>query len=68
MPKSVHITARPPSYEEQVKRLRIPKARQKRLLAIMDDAWRRHARAAESLEVETNESGTVTIKNAIAAD
>lgn len=39
MPKSVHITTPPLSYEEQVRRLRIPKKRLKELEAIADKAW-----------------------------
>ena len=42
MPLTVHITAPWPSRESMIKRLRIPKARQKELLAIMDQAWERN--------------------------
>jgi hypothetical protein len=42
MPRPVaHITAPIEPLESQIKRLRIPKARQKELLAIMDEAWER---------------------------
>jgi hypothetical protein len=38
-----HITAPIEPLESRIKRLRIPKARQKELLAIMDEAWARLA-------------------------
>ena len=42
MPRPVaHITAPIEPLESRIKRLRIPKARQKELLAIMDEAWTR---------------------------
>ncbi len=43
MPKSVHITSPIDPLEVRIKRLRIPKARQRELLAIMDEAWARQA-------------------------
>jgi hypothetical protein len=44
MPRPVaHITAPIEPLESRIKRLRIPKARQKELLAIMDEAWARLA-------------------------
>jgi len=47
MPRSVHITVPPLSYEAMVKLLRIPKTRQKQLRAMMDEA--RARLAAEKL-------------------
>ena len=43
MPSSVYITAPPHSRGTMIKRLRVPKARQKELLAIMDRAWESYA-------------------------
>jgi hypothetical protein len=44
MPRPVaHITAPIEPLESRIKRLRIPKARQKELLAIMNEAWTRLA-------------------------
>jgi hypothetical protein len=43
MPKSVHITTPPLNFEEEVRRLRIPKARQKQLREMMDEARARLA-------------------------
>jgi len=45
MPRSVHISTLIPPPLSMVKRLRIPKARQKQLLAIMDQARQRTATA-----------------------
>ena len=42
MPLSVHITTPWPSRESMIKRLHIPKARQKELRAIIDQAWERN--------------------------
>jgi hypothetical protein len=39
MPRPIHITTPIEPLESRIKRLRIPKARQKELLAIMDEAW-----------------------------
>ena len=39
MPRPIHITAPIEPLESRIKRLRIPKARQKELLEIMDEAW-----------------------------
>lgn len=67
MPKPVHISTPPPSHEEMVRRLRVPKARQRKLRAIMDETWAR----LESLEKvsENPESGQEeNRKNAPAAD
>jgi hypothetical protein len=43
MPRPIHITTPIEPLESRIKRLRIPKARQKELLAIMDEAWARLA-------------------------
>jgi hypothetical protein len=43
MPRPVHITTPIDPLEVRIRRLRIPKARQKELLAIMDEAWERLA-------------------------
>ncbi len=68
MPRPVaYITARPAPIEVQIKHLGIPKARQKRLLAIMDQAWARVAKEKEGPLAgsdEVNEKST----NASAAD
>ena len=48
MPQSVYITAPIEPIEASVKHLRIPKTRQKELLAILDRAWARHARVEEA--------------------
>lgn len=47
MPKSVHITTPPLSLEEIAKRLRIPKAKQKALRAVLDEAWSEFSRQAD---------------------
>ncbi len=39
MPRPIHITTPIEPLESRIKRLRVPKARQKELLAIMDEAW-----------------------------
>ena len=54
MRPSVHITTPPPSFESMVKLLRIPKARQKELRAMMDEA-----RARLAAEQETHSIGSV---------
>ena len=41
MPRPIHITTPIEPLESRIKRLRIPKARQKELLTIMDEAWAR---------------------------
>jgi hypothetical protein len=41
MPRSVHITTPRASYEELVKQLRIPKARQRVLRERIEEAWKR---------------------------
>jgi hypothetical protein len=43
MPRPIHITTPIEPLESRIKRLRIPKTRQKELLAIMDEAWARLA-------------------------
>jgi len=41
MPRPVaHITARPPSYEEMMRELRIPKTRQKQMRAMLE-VWKK---------------------------
>ncbi|HEY1160822.1 MAG TPA: hypothetical protein VGE83_09345 [Terracidiphilus sp.] len=56
MPRSVQISTPWPSHESLIGKLRIPKARQKELLEIMDEAWR---------EAEDEEAGAVTTMGAI---
>jgi hypothetical protein len=41
MPRPIHITPPIEPLESRIKRLRIPKARQKELPAITDEAWER---------------------------
>lgn len=53
MPRSIHITTPVEPLEVRIKRLRIPKARQKELLAIMDEAW---VRLAAGREISPNDS------------
>ena len=53
MPRPIHITTPIDPLESRIKRLRIPKARQKELLAIMDEAW---ARLATERGVRSNDS------------
>ncbi len=43
MPRPIHITTPIEPLETRIKRLRIPKARQKELRAMMDEAWARQA-------------------------
>ena len=43
MPRPIHITTPIEPLESRIRRLRISKARQKELLAIMDEAWARLA-------------------------
>ena len=68
MPRPIaYLTTRPPSHESMVKRLRIPKARQKQLRAMMDEA-----RAKLAAEKQTTKGARVKreekLKNASAAD
>jgi len=68
MPRPVaHITTRPPSHESMVRRLRIPKARQEQLRAIMDEA---RAQMATQEQATTNKRGKreEKLQNASAAD
>ena len=67
MPRAVQLPTPRPSIESLVKRLRIPKARQKELQAIMDEARARLAaekQAAASDTVKQEEK----LQNASAAD
>jgi hypothetical protein len=43
MPQSVYISAPIEPFEASIKHLRIPRVRQKALLALLDRAWARHA-------------------------
>jgi hypothetical protein len=52
MPRSVQITTPPASYEELVKPLRIPKARQRVLSARIQEAWKKMVAEDESLRGE----------------
>jgi hypothetical protein len=56
MPRSVQLPEPRPSYEEMVKQLRIPKARQKELRAIMDRGRARMA-AAQGITVLAAQPG-----------
>lgn len=62
-----HITSRPPSHASMVKHLHISKARQKELLAMMDEA-----RAALAAEKQASAGNPVkqeeNLQNAPAAD
>jgi hypothetical protein len=53
MPRPIRITTPIEPLESRIKRLRIPKARQKELLAIMDEAW---ARLTVERSVHSNHS------------
>jgi hypothetical protein len=53
MPRPIHITTPIEPREARIKRLRIPKARQKELLAIIDEGW---ARLATEKETHLNDS------------
>ncbi|MDR3774074.1 MAG: hypothetical protein P4L26_12035 [Terracidiphilus sp.] len=57
MPKSVHITTPIDPLEVRIKRLHIPKARQKELLAIMDEAWARYSNLEQVPENGMNDTG-----------
>lgn len=62
-----HITAPVEPLEIRIKRLRIPKARQKQLRAMMDEAWVRLAaekQASQGAPIEQGEK----VSNASAAD
>ena len=43
MPQSVYITSTIEPFESSIKHLRIPKIRQKALLALLDRAWARYS-------------------------
>jgi hypothetical protein len=61
-----YLKSPPDPIEVRIARLRIPKARQKRLLAIMDEAWaefeKKKALQTKAIEVEDK------LNNASAAD
>jgi hypothetical protein len=67
MPKAVHITAPPPTYEETVRRLRISKTRQKELMAWAEEAWKRVDAEEQNLADRAVENSEMTT-NASAAD
>lgn len=62
-----YIKGPPLSQEELVRRLRIPKARQKRLIKIMDEAWAEIA-AEEGCRKNGAAEKELKEKNASAAD
>lgn len=74
----IEVMARPvayikgprPSHEEMIRHLRIPKARQKQLIKIMDEAWAEveaEERSRKNDAAEKDEKG-LKEKNASAAD
>jgi hypothetical protein len=67
MPKTVHITAPPPTFEETVRRLRISKTRQRELMAWAEEAWKRVNAEEQSIADGADEKEEMT-KNASAAD
>lgn len=52
-----HITAPIDPLEVRIKRLRIPKARQKELQAIVDEVWARYSKLEQAPKNGTNEAG-----------
>lgn len=48
MPKSVHITAPRPTFEEMTKHLRISKARKKELQVLADEYWAQRSHLEEA--------------------
>jgi hypothetical protein len=67
MPSSVHITTPIEPLETRIKELRIPKARQKQLRAMMDEARARMARE-EQARSEAQIVPEEKLQNASAAD
>jgi hypothetical protein len=57
MRPSVHITTPIEPREIRIKRLRIPKARQKELVAMMDQAWARLAAEKETPPIDSVQPG-----------
>ncbi|HUA99435.1 MAG TPA: hypothetical protein VMA34_13985 [Terracidiphilus sp.] len=67
MPRSVQLPTPRPSVESLIEQLQMPKARQKRLRAIMDEAWAEleaKKRASSGAAIVPEEK----LKNASAAD
>ena len=52
-----HITAPIDPLDVRIKRLRIPKARQEELLAIVDEVWTRYSKLERAPKNGTNEAG-----------
>lgn len=68
MPRPVaHITSPPEPLEVRIKRLRIPKVRQKQLRAMMDEVWAQ-LRAEKQSPADAETEREEKIKNASAAD
>jgi hypothetical protein len=53
MPRPIRITTPIEPLETRIKRLRIPKARQKELWAMMDEAWARLAKEKQAATSDT---------------
>jgi hypothetical protein len=67
MPKTVYITAPPPTFEETMKRLRISKTRQKELMAWAEKEWKRVDAEEQSISDRAVDKEEMS-KNASAAD
>jgi hypothetical protein len=67
MPKTVHITAPPPTFEDTVRRLRISKTRLKELMAWAEEEWKREGAKEQGISDRAVEKDEQT-KNASAAD
>jgi hypothetical protein len=67
MPRSVHITSPAEPLEVRIKRLRIPKARQKELRAMVDEIRQRLANEEEASSGDSTKSGK-KLQSASAAD
>ena len=68
MPRPVaYITTPPPSHESIIRRLRIPKKRQRELLAIMDEGWARLAAEKQAAASDTGKQEE-KLQDASAAD
>jgi hypothetical protein len=67
MPRTVHITAPWPTFEERARQLRISKARQKELFAWAEKEWKRVDAEEQSLSDRAVAKEEIS-KNASAAD
>ena len=67
MGKSVQITTPRPTFEELTRRLRIPKARQKELDAMAEEAARQILKAREETTAKSRGKQKVKVKDAAAA-